>query len=94
MHMTHGSHDLASRRRRTIAMVLGALDIVLHRLEGLEPTPDVNAIRVTALDHMREVQEWERAWPPLEAQERLMKRVLDLRTHTARLEVSAPRAMP
>lgn len=95
--MDHGRCDL-SARHRTIGLVLDAIDIVLHRLEGLRPSPDVDAVRVTAMSRLREAQAWERDWPSLEAQEHLMKRVLDIHARAARLETSsgnrAPRVAP
>jgi hypothetical protein len=79
-----------SSRRRTVGLVLDAIDIVLRRLERLHPSPDVDAIRVTALHQLREAQAWERAWPPLEEQERVMKRVLDLQASTVKLATPSP----
>ena len=73
-------------RSNRVGLVLHAIDIVLSRLETLNPSPDVVALRAAALRHLLAAQTWERALPPLEEQERLMKRVLGLDVGTARLE--------
>ncbi len=74
-----------SAHHRTIALVVDAIDLVLRRLNRREPSPDVDALRLTALQRLREARAWEHAWPPLEEQERLMKRVLGLHASAARL---------
>jgi hypothetical protein len=74
---------------RALPLVLDAIDIVLRRLESLTPSPDVVALRAAALRHLREAQEWDRARPDQDEQERLMRRVLGLHVGTARLEREA-----
>jgi hypothetical protein len=81
-----------SSRRRTLRLVLDGIDIVLHRLEALGPSRDVDAARTSALHQLIEVQKWERSWPPLEEQERVLKRVLDLQARASSFELPRPRA--
>jgi hypothetical protein len=84
-----GDNDPARLR-----LVLDAIDIVLRRLELLHPSPDVVALRAAAVRQLREAQDWERAYPSLEEQERLMKRVLFLHVGTAKLERTLPTSAP
>ena len=76
-----------SSRLRTSALVVQAVDIVLQRLQAMQPSPDVQALRLTALRSLREAQGWEREWPGLHEQEQLMKRVLDLYARVSKLEL-------
>jgi hypothetical protein len=72
-----------------LGLVLDAIDIVLRRLQILHPSPDAAALRVAALRQLQAAQGWERTQPPLEEQEVLMRRVLQLHIGAARLERAA-----
>lgn len=71
--------------RNRLVLVEEAIDIVLRRLEVLRPSPDVVALRAAALRQLREAQGWEKHRPSLEAQEKVMKRVLGLHLGAAKL---------
>jgi hypothetical protein len=81
-----------------LGLVMDAIDIVLRRLQILHPSPDAAALRAAALRQLRAAQVWERTQPPLEEQEVLMRRVLQLHIGAARLERAAaalaPRSTP
>jgi len=69
-----------------LGLVMDAIDIVLRRLQILHPSPDAVALRAAALRQLQAAQVWERTQPPLEEQEVLMRRVLQLHIGAAKLE--------
>jgi hypothetical protein len=77
-----------------LGLVLDAIDIVMRRLELLSSSPDVVALRAAAVRQLREAQDWERAFPAPEEQERLMRQVLHLHVGTAKLERTMPTSAP
>jgi hypothetical protein len=81
-----GSNDDVIRFARVLARVQDAVDVLLKRLDALEPTTDVMVLRAAAMRRLREAQAWYHDSPSLADQERVMQRVLGLHFGIAALE--------
>jgi hypothetical protein len=69
----------------SIALVIGAVNIVLKRLGTLPGGPEVNALRERALGYIEEVAMWSAERPSVEVREATMKNVLALHVAVKKL---------
>lgn len=74
---------------RGIALVIGAVHVILKRLAELPEGPEVHAQRETALGYIGEVAMWNASQPSVEMREATMKRVLALHVAVNRLGLDA-----
>jgi hypothetical protein len=77
-------HAVGESQRLTL--VLDAIDVVLHRLSVLEPSHEVEDLRLKAGDCLHQLDGWQYSEPTTEQREALMKRVLALHTVLAKIE--------
>jgi hypothetical protein len=73
----------SSRRR---SAVKDAIDDIVRRLSALPSSPEVDAFRAQAEEHLREKDAWSDSQPVAREKEQLMKRVLELHLKVAKLE--------
>jgi|HubBroStandDraft_4_1064222.scaffolds.fasta_scaffold05481_7 hypothetical protein len=74
----------------TIALVIGAVNIVLKHLEKLPGGPEVSALRERALGYIEEVAMWSTERPSVEVREATMKNVLALHVAVKKLCMDSP----
>ena len=75
-----------------LTIVLDAIDVVLHGLSVLEPSHEVEDLRLKAGDCLQHVDGWQYSKPITEQREGLMKKVLALHTALPKIERETPRS--
>jgi hypothetical protein len=75
-----------------LTIVLDAIDVVLHRLSVLEPSHEVEDLRLKAGDCLQQLDGWQYSEPTTEQREALLKKVLALHTTLATIERETPRS--
>lgn len=69
-----------------LSIVRDAIDVLHRRLLALPSTPEIEELRIKAAEFHEQASSWERAPPPAEERERLMKQVLKLHVDLAKIE--------
>jgi hypothetical protein len=71
---------------RQLTMVRDAIEVVMRRLSSIAPSPEVEELRTTAEEYMRQTDSWRVSPPPNGEHDDFMKRVLKLHMALAKME--------
>jgi hypothetical protein len=70
-----------------VALVIGAVNVILKHLAELPDGSEARALREQALGHIEEVARWNTSRPPVERRDATMKSVLALHVAVKKLAV-------